>query len=470
MDQTYWSVHSDQGSFYDDDESRDIPDGVPPWKSHLYFAQQRAPKPQEIVCTRPMPNKPSQYGKEYHGLISRDEAEDLVMKFEGLYLTRERQTGPGTFALTFRINNEPKHYRLYYDRQEKQHYVGEKRFDTVHDLVEDGLITMYVEFNERDYISQMTLNIPRKRLSSVNLVEKEEKQQVDGNDNHLIVPNRRPPEMKEVIVPKSTSTFKASECEKPHNFNVHSFPLAWCNYCMDFMWGLKNNGVLCSDCAYECHKHCGQLVQHDCSPDKKRVKRVFGVDLTTLIKAHDQRRPEIIDKCIQEIETRGLDVEGIYRIPGFADDITELKNAIDKDGIFPDLSPEAVADINVICGLFKLYLRSLPLPVIPYDVYDRFIQTAKVAERSDMIKSLSEDIAVLPRAHYETLKYVCRHLQQVSRFKDKNLMSTENLGIVFGPTLMRAPDHLALEGVGNIHFQKKIIQVLIEEQDVLFDP
>ena len=68
----------------------------------------------------------------------------------------------------------------------------------------------------------------------------------------------------------------------------------------------------------------------DCSPDKKLVKRIFGVDLTTLIKAHNCRRPEIVDKCIHEIEHRGLELEGLYRVPGFADDITGLKDSIDK--------------------------------------------------------------------------------------------------------------------------------------------
>ena len=48
-------------------------------------------------------------------------------------------------------------------------------------------------------------------------------------------------------------------------------------------------------------------------------------------------------------------------------------------------------------------------------------------------------------------------------------MTPENLGIVFGPTLMRAPDHLLMEAVGYIPYQKKIIQFLIEQQDVLFD-
>ena len=48
-------------------------------------------------------------------------------------------------------------------------------------------------------------------------------------------------------------------------------------------------------------------------------------------------------------------------------------------------------------------------------------------------------------------------------------MSSENLGIVFGPTLMRAPDDQTFEAVANIPFQKCIVQYLIEEQDVLFE-
>ena len=35
-----------------------------------------------------------------------------------------------------------KNFKLYYDGQ---HYVGEKRFDTIQDLVADGLITFYLE-------------------------------------------------------------------------------------------------------------------------------------------------------------------------------------------------------------------------------------------------------------------------------------------------------------------------------------
>jgi len=46
-----------------------------------------------------------------------------------------------------------KNFKLYYDNQ---HYVGEKRFDTMHDLVADGLITFYLESKAADYIASLS--------------------------------------------------------------------------------------------------------------------------------------------------------------------------------------------------------------------------------------------------------------------------------------------------------------------------
>ena len=53
----------------------------------------------------------------------------------------------------FRFNGETKNFKLYYDGQ---HFVGEKRFDTVYDLVADGLIHFYIELRAADYIKQLS--------------------------------------------------------------------------------------------------------------------------------------------------------------------------------------------------------------------------------------------------------------------------------------------------------------------------
>jgi hypothetical protein len=74
---------------------------------------------------------------------------------------------------------------------------------------------------------------------------------------------------------------------------------------------------------------CGERVPSDCCPELPRG--VFGTDLTTLSKAHRTARPFVLDKCIQEIEERGLpDAEGLYRVPGFSDHIENLRMSLDR--------------------------------------------------------------------------------------------------------------------------------------------
>lgn len=54
-----------------------------------------------------------------------------------------------------RFGNQTRNFRLYYDGK---HFVGEKRFESIHDLVTDGLITLYIETKAAEYIAKMTIN------------------------------------------------------------------------------------------------------------------------------------------------------------------------------------------------------------------------------------------------------------------------------------------------------------------------
>lgn len=59
------------------------------------------------------------------------------------------------FSGICRFGNQTLNYRLFYDGK---HFVGEKRFESIHDLVTDGLITLYIETKASEYISKMTTN------------------------------------------------------------------------------------------------------------------------------------------------------------------------------------------------------------------------------------------------------------------------------------------------------------------------
>ena len=59
------------------------------------------------------------------------------------------------------------------------------------------------------------------------------------------------------------------------------------------------------DCGLNVHKQCSKVVPNDCQPDLRHVKKVYSCDLTTLVKAHNAKRPMVVDMCIQELEARG---------------------------------------------------------------------------------------------------------------------------------------------------------------------
>uniref|UniRef100_A0A3B4YVT9 Chimerin 1 n=1 Tax=Stegastes partitus TaxID=144197 RepID=A0A3B4YVT9_9TELE len=204
---------------------------------------------------------------------------------------------------------------------------------------------------------------------------------------------------------------RTPKSEKVHNFKVHTFRGPhWCEHCASFMWGLMAQGVKCA----------------------------------------------------------GLKSEGLYRISGFSDSVEEVKMGFDKDGENTDISVNAYEDINIIAGALKLYLRDLPVPVISYDAYPRFIEAAKLTDPEKKLEAFREALALLPPSHSETLKYLMAHLKRVTQNEKFNLMNAENLGIVFGPTLMRAPNLDAITALNDIRYQRQVVEVLIKNEGALF--
>ncbi|XP_042327450.1 beta-chimaerin isoform X3 [Sceloporus undulatus] len=429
--------------------SSDAEEYQPPiWKSYLYQLQQEAPRPKRIICPREVENRPKYYGREFHGIISREQADELLGGVEGAYILRESQRQPGCYTLALRFGNQTLNYRLFYDGK---HFVGEKRFESIHDLVTDGLITLYIETKASEYISKMTTNPIYEHIGYATLLREKVSRRL----------SRSKTESRKASV---TTCEENASVEKVHTFRGPH----WCEYCANFMWGLIAQGVRCTDCGLNVHKQCSKYVPNDCQPDLKRIKRVYCCDLTTLVKAHNTQRPMVVDICIREIEARGLKSEGIYRVSGFTEHIEDVKMAFDRDGDKVDVSANLYPDINIIAGALKLYFRDLPIPVITYDTYSKFIEAAKLSNPDERLEAVHEVLLLLPAAHYETLRYLMIHLKKITMNEKDNFMNAENLGIVFGPTLMRPPEDSTLATLNDMRYQKLIVQILIENEDVLF--
>ena len=92
-----------------------------------------------------------------------------------------------------------------------------------------------------------------------------------------------------------------------------------------------------------------------------RKNALFGVDLETVIKRENSgfSVPLLVKKCVQEVESRGLETVGIYRLCGSARRKIMLREAFEKNAGAVDLSPENVSDIHVVTGEFSFSFATI---------------------------------------------------------------------------------------------------------------
>ncbi|ELU03331.1 hypothetical protein CAPTEDRAFT_35861, partial [Capitella teleta] len=111
-----------------------------------------------------------------------------------------------------------------------------------------------------------------------------------------------------------------------------------------------------------------------------RKTAMFGVDLETIMRREKSGLsvPILVKRCIDEVEKRGLDHIGIYRLCGSARRKTQLKEEFEKSPKMVDLSVDAVSDINVITGVLKDFLRELPEPLFTNALYSMLIDALSV--------------------------------------------------------------------------------------------
>uniref|UniRef100_A0A672PNX0 Rho GTPase-activating protein SYDE1 n=1 Tax=Sinocyclocheilus grahami TaxID=75366 RepID=A0A672PNX0_SINGR len=172
--------------------------------------------------------------------------------------------------------------------------------------------------------------------------------------------------------------------------------------------------------------------------------KVFGMELRHLVEkeASALKVPLIIQKCISEIERRGLKVVGLYRLCGSAAVKKELRDAFERDSAAVTLNDELYPDVNVITGILKDYLRELPSPLITRTLYEVVLEAMMVrpacrntsdAQRSQNTVSL---LQCLPEAERATLSFLLDHLSLVASYSDSNRMTCQNLAVCFGPVLL----------------------------------
>ncbi|KAJ8278008.1 hypothetical protein GJAV_G00082730 [Gymnothorax javanicus] len=211
------------------------------------------------------------------------------------------------------------------------------------------------------------------------------------------------------------------------------------------------HGAECEECSLACHKKCLETLAIQCGHKKLHGRlHLFGIDFTQAAKNNPDGIPFIIKKCTSEIENRALNIKGIYRVNGAKSRVEKLCQAFENGKDLVELSDLYPHDIS---NVLKLYLRQLPEPLILFRYYNDFIGLAKecqsiIVEQAEdhsqmsielnrVIFKIRDLLRQLPLAHYKTLQFLIEHLHRVTEKADENKMTASNLGIIFGPTLIK---------------------------------
>ena len=161
----------------------------------------------------------------------------------------------------------------------------------------------------------------------------------------------------------------------------------------------------------------------------------FGESLDSILRLQERKYPQqkvpIILPFLADgiLALGGLKAEGIFRIPGDSDSVSELKLRIDR-GYY---TTDGVNDPHVLASLLKLWLRELCDPLVPEEMYNECITSSQDADTCVRI------VERLPTINRRVVLFVISFLQLFleERVQCVTKMTPANLALVMAPNLLR---------------------------------
>uniref|UniRef100_H2U554 Rho GTPase activating protein 42 n=1 Tax=Takifugu rubripes TaxID=31033 RepID=H2U554_TAKRU len=143
-----------------------------------------------------------------------------------------------------------------------------------------------------------------------------------------------------------------------------------------------------------------------------------------------------VRRCINLVEVRGINTMGLYRIGGVNSKVQKLMT-------------------TVFCKYYELFCH----------IY--IIVSLESDDQNYRVCAVHALVHKLPERNKEMLELLIQHLVTVSTQSQLNLMTVSNLGVIFGPTLMRSQEE-TVAAMMNIKFQNIVVEILIENFNKIF--
>ncbi|KNC54110.1 TC10/CDC42 GTPase-activating protein [Thecamonas trahens ATCC 50062] len=184
--------------------------------------------------------------------------------------------------------------------------------------------------------------------------------------------------------------------------------------------------------------------------------------------------PYVVTQVAQHLRAeQGLAREGIFRLSGRSSQVKALKEAFNS-GRAVNIAATS-SDVFAVAAVLKLWLRELPEPLFGLDVVRELralapdVEAARAdAEPAALVERIGSLLrASLPPAAIVTTVYLLEFLAEAASHAGRSKMGAANLGIVFGPNLLRLPRTSPVDALQHAKADATIVAFLIDHAAAL---
>ncbi|XP_028324371.1 protein FAM13A-like isoform X2 [Gouania willdenowi] len=193
---------------------------------------------------------------------------------------------------------------------------------------------------------------------------------------------------------------------------------------------------LCSDLSsVRVLKSTSKICPEPLNPNQVTPRCVFGVALETLSEDGQmvQGVPCVVKDMVEFLDQNGMNHRGLFRLCGSVVRTRQLRQRLDCG---EKVSLEQEGDIPTVASLLKLFLRELPVPIVPEHLRKKLMLCLTGNEDDvNVNQNLKENLCLLPDNHAMFLSYLIHFLSRVASQSQTNHMPMENLATIFGPCI-----------------------------------
>ncbi|KAM8913735.1 rho GTPase-activating protein 40 isoform 2-T2 [Spinachia spinachia] len=214
----------------------------------------------------------------------------------------------------------------------------------------------------------------------------------------------------------------------------------------------------------------------------KTVKRkipespLYGVPLAALLENDQKLKPNtttplFMQALLSFLEKKGVDSEGILRIPGSQSRVKQLQQTLETNFYSAPVSWDGVSP-NDAAALLKKFIRELPAPLLTAEYLNTFSAVRDITELRQKLHMLNLLILLLPEPNRSTLKALLEFLSKVVSREKRNRMNLWAVATIMAPNLFlhKAVPSRLTEGAEKGHAEKAadVMRLLIRYQDLLW--